>query len=163
MAGEENSGGMAMTEKRDDIKIPKNGPAPEPEQQVVEAQEAPPEDKQELTQEEAQFIQKVFFEDDEKVRLRDGVTYSIPPLSLRDGVKLMDNLNTINTTLIIYNLMEDENGNNNYEKLLETLLMAFKPYYPNVTVEYLSDYVDLNTAKEILDIMIGLNQIKKSM
>lgn len=123
------------------------------------------EEKEELTPEEGETIQRVFFEDDEKIRLRDGITYSIPPLSLRDGVRLMNTLNTIDTTVIVFNLMRDPETDEmtKFEALMDALLMAFKPYYPEMTKEYLETYVDIDTAKKILDIMIGLNTIKKSL
>lgn len=120
-------------------------------------------DEKVLTPEESAYIQKVFFEEDEVIYLRDGKKYHIPPLSLRDGVKLMNKLNGIDSTVIIMNLMDDGNGETRFDLLMEVLLMAFKPYYKEIDADYLAEYVDLNTAKEILDIMIGLNQIKKNM
>lgn len=136
---------------------------PTPEQQAGGQEEKKEEKKEKLTKEEAEYIEKVFFEDDETVRLRDGKTYRIPPLSLKDARKLIKLLNSIDTGVIIANLLEDETGEDRYDKLMEVLLMAFKPYYPNITAEYLSEYVDLVTAKEIIDIMIGLNGLKKSL
>ncbi|MGG0797324.1 DNA polymerase III subunit gamma/tau [Brevibacillus laterosporus] len=117
-----------------------------------------------LSQEEASIREKVFFEEDEKVRLRDGKTYSIPPLGIRDARKLMKLLNTIDSGIIIANLIpESELDDDRYEELLNVLLMAFKPYYKHVDTDYLADYVDLETAKKIIDAMIGLNGLKKSM
>ncbi|MCR8985647.1 DNA polymerase III subunit gamma/tau [Brevibacillus laterosporus] len=117
-----------------------------------------------LSQEEASIREKVFFEEDEKVRLRDGKTYSIPPLGIRDARKLMKLLNTIDSGIIITNLIpESELDDDRYEELLNVLLMAFKPYYKHVDTDYLADYVDLETAKKIIDAMIGLNGLKKSM
>lgn len=118
--------------------------------------------KEPITQEEADYIEKVFFEEDETVRLRDGKTYRIPPLGLKDARKLMKLLNTIDTAIIISNLMVAEGEEDDrYDELMEVLLMAFKPYYKHVTVEYLSEYVDLVIAKQIIDAMIGLNGLKK--
>lgn len=114
-----------------------------------------------ITQEEAVQIERVFFEDDEKIKLRDGRVYNIPPLGLKDAKRLMAMMNTINTTIILENLIEDEEGGDNYQNLMEVLLMAFKPYYPKMTVEYLENYVDLLIAKKIIDAMIGLNGLKK--
>lgn len=140
------------------------------EEEVVETTETAVEetveqtaDEKVLTPEESAYIQKVFFEEDEVIYLRDGKKYHIPPLSLRDGVKLMNKLNGIDSTVIIMNLMDDGNGETRFDLLMEVLLMAFKPYYKEIDADYLAEYVDLNTAKEILDIMIGLNQIKKNM
>lgn len=116
-----------------------------------------------LTQEESEFIEKVFFEDDESVRLRDGRTYKIPALSLKDGRKLMKKLNSIDTSVIIANLMEDEAGDDKFDDLMEVLYMAFKPYYKEMTVDYLAEYIDIDTAKKIIDIMIGINGLKKSL
>ncbi|MED1788302.1 DNA polymerase III subunit gamma/tau [Brevibacillus laterosporus] len=135
--------------------------------QVQEQQGNPiPEEKSSkvLSEEEASIREKVFFEEDEKVRLRDGKTYSIPPLGIRDARKLMKLLNTIDSGIIIANLIpESELDDDRYEELLKVLLMAFKPYYKHVDTEYLADYVDLETAKRIIDAMIGLNGLKKSM
>ena len=139
-------GGLKVAKE---VVIPTNEPIEETakvEEAVVEETVEQVEEKEEpITAEEAEYIKKVFFEDDEMVTLRDGKTYRIPPLSLRDGLKLMEKLNGIDTSVIVLNLM------------------AFKPYYPEMTTDYIADYVDLASAKEILDIMIGLNQIKKNM
>jgi hypothetical protein len=145
-----------------ELTIPKNTiEKTEETNQVVENKE---EVKQEvLTKEESEYMEKVFFEDDEVVRLRDGKSYRIPPLALKDALRLMKRLNSIDTGVIIANLIDDGNGNNNYDDLLEVLLMAFKPYYKDITVDYLAEYVDLHTAKKIIDIMIGLNGLKKSL
>lgn len=138
--------------------IPKNGG--NENEEVKETNET----KQTLTQEEADYIEKVFFEEDDVVRLRDGKSYRIPPLSLKDARKLMKLLNVIDTSIIISNLIVMEGDDEDrYAPLMEVLLMAFKPYYPNVTTEYLSEYVDLVTAKKIIDSMIGLNGLKKSL
>lgn len=133
----------------------------EKQQAVSTTEEAP---AKVLSQEEASIREKVFFEEDEKVRLRDGKTYSIPPLGIRDARKLMKLLNTIDSGIIIANLIpESELDDDRYEELLRVLLMAFKPYYKHVDTDYLADYVDLETAKKIIDAMIGLNGLKKSM
>ncbi|MHA7967000.1 DNA polymerase III subunit gamma/tau [Paenibacillus sp. CAU 1782] len=117
-----------------------------------------------LTQEDAEMREKVFFEDDEKVRLRDGKTYCIPPLGLLDARKLMKQLNSIDSGVIIANLIpDDEDENDRFDALMDVLLMAFKPYYKHMTADYLGEYIDLETAKVIIDSMIGLNGLKKSM
>lgn len=129
------------------------------EEQTPKAAE---EESKPLTQEEADVREKVFFEEDEKIRLRDGKTYYIPPLGLKDARSLMKKLNTIDSGVIIANLIP-EDGEDRFEELLDVLLMAFKPYYKHMTVEHLGEYVDLETAKKIIDSMIGLNGLKKSM
>lgn len=150
------------------LSIPSRGGSIENQEQEVKqkvtqnAQEQTQEEPK-LTKEEAEYIEKVFFEEDETVRLRDGITYKIPPLGLKDAKNLMNKLNSIDTSIIIANLIADEEGNDNYDELLEVLLMAFKPYYKHITVDYLAEYVDINTAKQIIDIMIGLNGLKKSL
>jgi hypothetical protein len=117
-----------------------------------------------LTETESDIREKVFFEDDEKVQLRDGKTYYIPPLALKDGRTLMKKLNTIDSGVIIANLIPDSGGEDDrFDELMDVLLMAFKPYYKYMTVEHLQDYVDLETAKKIIDSMIGLNGLKKSL
>ncbi|ALA07163.1 putative DNA polymerase III subunit gamma/tau [Brevibacillus phage SecTim467] len=134
--------------------------------QVAEQTNEPIEEapKKAITQEESDTREKVFFEEDEKVRLRDGKTYYIPPLGLRDARKLMKKLNTIDSGVIIANLIPDsDDEDDRYDELLDVLLMAFKPYYSHMTIEHLEEYVDLETAKKIIDCMIGLNGLKKSM
>lgn len=120
-------------------------------------------EKKKLNKEEAEFIEKVFFEEDEQVRLRDGRTYRIPPLALKDGRKLVKMLNAIDASVIVSNLIDDENGEDKFNELLDVLLMAFKPYYKEITADYLAEYIDLHAAKQIIDIMIGLNGLKKSL
>lgn len=127
-------------------------------------QEVQEEPKKVLTEEEAEIREKVFFEEDEKIRLRDGKTYYLPPLGLKDARKLMRKLNAIDSGVIIANLIPDgDDDEDRYDELLDVLLMGFKPYYKWMTIEYLEDYVDLETAKKIIDAMIGLNGLKKSM
>ena len=157
---------MNMSDRN--LSIPSRGGSIENQEQEVKqevAQNAQEQTQEEpkLTKEEADYIEKVFFEEDETVRLRDGITYKIPPLGLKDAKNLMKKLNSIDTSIIIANLIADEEGNDNYDELLEVLLMAFKPYYKHITVDYLAEYVDINTAKQIIDIMIGLNGLKKSL
>ncbi|KJD47071.1 hypothetical protein [Paenibacillus terrae] len=120
--------------------------------------------KKVLTEEEAQIKEKAFFEEDEKVRLRDGKTYYLPPLGLKDARKLIKKLNAIDSGFIIANLIPDDpEGADRYHELIDVLMMGFKPYYSWMTPEHLEEYVDLETAKQIIDAMIGLNGIKKSM
>lgn len=135
-----------MSEK--EMTIPKNG-------------ETPNEEPTPITKEESDVMEKVFFEDDEKIKLRDGRTYTLPPLSLKEARKLIKKLNSIETGIILMNLMENEEGESQYDDLMEVLAMGFKPYYSHVTAEYLEEYVDVVTAKKIIDIIIGMNGLKK--
>ncbi|AYB38390.1 DNA polymerase III subunit gamma/tau [Brevibacillus laterosporus] len=173
--GEITSGGVTVLGDRN-FAIPKNNEITSEQEQTIQQEHASQVEKQQaisateeaptkvLSQEEASIREKVFFEEDEKVRLRDGKTYSIPPLGIRDARKLMKLLNTIDSGIIIANLIpESELDDDRYEELLNVLLMAFTPYYKHVDTEYLADYVDLETAKKIIDAMIGLNGLKKSM
>ncbi|MCC3381829.1 DNA polymerase III subunit gamma/tau [Paenibacillus farraposensis] len=136
-----------------------------PSQNVLpESDEAAEDAKKILTKEEAQIKEKAFFEEDEQVRLRDGKTYYLPPLGLKDARKLIQKLNAIDSGMIIANLIPDDpEGADRYHDLIDVLMMGFKPYYNWMTPEYLEEYVDLETAKQIIDAMIGLNGIKKSM
>ncbi len=142
-----------------DTVIPRSG---EPEENV-EVETAKTEEKPQITQEEADIREKVFFEEDEKVRLRDGITYTIPPLGIKDARKLIKKLNTIDSGVIIANLIPEDGEEDRYDELLDILLMGFKPYYPKMTTDYLGDYVDVDAAAHIIDIMIGINGLKKSM
>ncbi|CCF16582.1 DNA polymerase III subunits gamma and tau [Brevibacillus laterosporus GI-9] len=173
--GEITSGGVTILDDRN-FAIPKNNEMISEKEEAILQEVAGQVEKQQavstteetpakvLSQEEASIREKVFFEEDEKVRLRDGKTYSIPPLGIRDARKLMKLLNTIDSGIIIANLIpESELDDDRYEELLHVLLMAFKPYYKHVDTDYLADFVDLETAKKIIDAMIGLNGLKKSM
>lgn len=132
--------------------------------QMADQTETPDDKKEPVTQEEADIREKVFFEDDEKVQLRDGKSYYIPPLGLKDARKLMKKLNTIDSGVIIANLIPDnDEDEDRFDELMDVLLMAFRPYYKHITIEHLEEYVDLETAKRIIDSMIGLNGLKKSM
>ena len=116
-----------------------------------------------LTKEEAEQIESVFFEDDEKIMLRDGKTYKIHPCTLKDARKLMKLLRTVQIEAIILNFLPEDDGGTGAEKdLFDILLLAFKNY-PHVDKDYIDNYVDLETAKQIIEIMIGINGIKKSL
>lgn len=113
--------------------------------------------------EEIRKTEKIFFEDDEEIRLRDGKVYKIPPVSLKDARKLMQKLKTVNVDVIILNFLpseDDEMTKQREEDLFDILMMAFKNY-PEVTREYIEEYVDVETARRIIEIMIGLNGLKK--
>jgi len=103
----------------------------------------------------------IFFEDDVEIRLRDGKVYKIPPATLKDARKLMEKLKTVNVDIIILNFIQtDDDSTRREDDLFDILMMAFKNY-PEVTKEYIEEYVDVEIAKKIIEIMIGLNDIKK--
>jgi hypothetical protein len=115
-----------------------------------------------ITQEEAENISAIWFEDDEEVCLRDGKTYKVPPSNLMDARKIMDLLKVINVDYIALNFVPSGNAeldNKRVEGLFTLLDIAFKPY--GLSREYLDKYVDVVTARKICDILIGLNGIKK--
>ena len=95
--------------------------------------------------------------------LRDGKTYKIHPCTLKDARKLMKLLRTVQIEAIILNFLPEDDGGTGAEKdLFDILLLAFKNY-PHVDKDYIDNYVDLETAKQIIEIMIGINGIKKSL
>jgi hypothetical protein len=120
--------------------------------------------KQEAAQfEEAKRIEGVFFEDDAEIKLRDGKTYKIPPCTLKDARKLMNLLKTVSIDAIILNFLPPEEAGDDEQRendLFDILAMAFKGY-PHVDRDYIDENVDLATAREIIEIMIGLNGLKK--
>ncbi|MCG8502207.1 MAG: DNA polymerase III subunit gamma/tau [Firmicutes bacterium] len=117
--------------------------------------------KEELTQEQAAKIERDFMQEGEEIRLRDGRTYVIPPLLLKDARKLMRELENIDTDLIVGNFLQDEAGHSKEQALFNILLMAFQYNDQDMTAEKLADICDLKQAKEIIRIMIGLNGLKK--
>jgi hypothetical protein len=103
----------------------------------------------------------IFFEDDAEIKLRDGKVYKIPPATLKDARKLMEKLKTVNVDIIILNFIQtDDDSTQRENDLFDILMIAFKNY-PEVTKEYIEEYVDVEIAKRIIEIMIGLNDIKK--
>jgi recombinational DNA repair protein RecR len=116
-----------------------------------------------LTQEEADRIASVFFEDDEVIKLRDGKTYHISPSSLKNARKLMSLLKTVNIDVVMLNFIPTGNGKKDEQRindLYDILSIAFVNY-PKVTKEYIEEYVDVVQAKEIINVLIGLNGLKK--
>jgi len=124
--------------------------------------------KQEANQESVQdnnslTSEAIFFEDDVEIMLRDGKRYKIPPCSLKDARRLMNLLKEINIDLIMVNFLptgDEEEDEKRINNLYEVLLIAFKNY-PQITKEYLEEYVDIGLAKKIIEILIGLNGLKK--
>lgn len=119
---------------------------------------------EEVTLEEAETIEKVFFEDDEEIMLRDGKTYKIHPCTLKDARTLMQLLKTVNIEAIILNMLpsEEDDEETTEGDLFDVLLLAFKGY-DHIDREYIDNYVDIDIAREVINIMIGLNGIKKSI
>jgi hypothetical protein len=94
--------------------------------------------------------------------LRDGKTYKLHPNTLKDARKMMKLLKTVQIEAIILNFLpKEEGGTGSEDNLFKILLLAFKNY-PEVNRDYIDNYVDLEIARQIIEIMIGLNGIKKS-
>ncbi|PQP82105.1 hypothetical protein C0Q44_20860 [Paenibacillus sp. PCH8] len=132
-----------------------------------------PENKR-VTPEEVEAAERAFFEDDEIITLRDRRKYRIPPCNLKDARRLMKLLKTVNIDAIILNFIPTENDEldeKRQQDLFDVLAMAFKNYSYIVTKdehgeyvinrEYLDEYLDLNTARKVIDMLIGLNGLKK--
>ena len=112
---------------------------------------------------EAELSEAIFFEDDEKIQLRDGKEYRIAPCSLKDARRLMNHLKTVNVDAIVLNFAPtgDEAMDNQRENdLMSILEIAFK-HYEHVDRDYIEEYVDLDIARRLIDIMLGLNGLKK--
>lgn len=119
--------------------------------------------KESLTKEEADYIERAFFEDDAEIRLRDGKTYKVTPASLKNARKLMSVLKTINVDAIILNYVPTEDMEAD-EKRARELLAALRygfSNYPEITDAYLEEFVDLDSARKIIDVVIGINGLKK--
>lgn len=116
-----------------------------------------------LTKEEAGEIESVFFEDDEVIKLRDGKEYIMPPASLKNARKAIKLLETVNVDAIILNFVPtgDEEVDKNREDSLYELLKICFASYPELTKDYFDEYVDLELARKIIEIFIGLNGLKK--
>ncbi|MEC0276806.1 hypothetical protein [Peribacillus frigoritolerans] len=103
------------------------------------------------------------FEDDAVVTLRNGKKYSVPPLTLKNARQLMKKLRTVNVDAIILNFIPT--GNDDLDKkregdLFDILIMAFVNY-PEVDRDYIDEFMDLETARNVIDTLIGINGIKK--
>ena len=109
-----------------------------------------------LSKEESERIEKVIFEDGEEITLKDGKKYIIPPLTWKNARKLMKILKTINVDVVIVNFLDESRE----KDLMEAVKLAFVDY-PEVTEEYLEENLDLVKISKILDILLGLNGIKK--
>lgn len=131
-------------------------------------------ENQKATFEEIEAAERAFFEDDEIITLRDRRKYRIPPCNLKDARRLMQLLKTVNIDAIILNFIptdNDELDQRRQQDLFDVLGIAFKNYPHIVTKDdqgeyiinrdYLDEYLDLNTARKVIDLMIGLNGLKK--
>jgi len=119
--------------------------------------------KEFLSKEEAERIESIFFEDDAEIRLRDGKRYKIPPCTLKNARRLMQLLKTVNIDVIMLNFVptgDEALDERRINELYEILEMAFVNY-KEVTREYIEEYVDVELAKKIIEILIGLNGLKK--
>lgn len=107
--------------------------------------------------------EEVFFEDTHPIKLRDGKKYQIPPLTLKNARQLMKKLRTVNVDVIILNFLptgDDVKDAERESDLYDILEMAFVNY-PEVDRDYIDEHMDLDQARETIDILIGLNQLKK--
>lgn len=119
--------------------------------------------KEAFTTEQAEEIERAWFEQEEEITLNDGKTYKIPPCSLKNAMKLMKLLKTINIDVIILNYVPTGNPELDEKRasdLAEVLMLAFTRY-PEVTREYIEENIDVVKAKKIIEILIGLNSLKK--
>lgn len=132
------------------------------EQEVKKAEQ-----EEVVTPEQAAKIESDFFEDGETIEFYDRVnrqklTYIIPPLTLKDARVFMRLLKSIDIDFIIINFVpgEDDKTDKSSE-LFEVLMLAFKYNYPDMTVDRLEEICNINKAKELINIMIGINGLKK--
>ncbi len=121
------------------------------------------EQKDILTEEEAERIERIIFEDDEEVTLRNGKKYKIPSANFKDARKLMKLLKTVNIEAIILNFLPTDDTEKDAKRLedLYALMRIAFVNYPEVNDEFLDRYVDLKIARQIIDILIDLNGLKK--
>lgn len=119
--------------------------------------------EEEMTKEESERLEKIFFEDCETVTLRDGKEYKIPPCTLRDARNLMNSLKVINLENIVLNFMptgDEEEDKHRIDTLFKIILIGFVNY-PNIDRDYIDRYVDVVTAGKVIDTLLGINLIKK--
>ncbi|GBF32190.1 hypothetical protein DCCM_0381 [Desulfocucumis palustris] len=116
-----------------------------------------------LSQIEADRIERVIFEDDDEIILRDGKKYKIPPCSLKDARELIRIFRTINVDLIIVNFIptgKDDEDEQRVRDFYRVMKIAFKDY-PGIDQAYLEKYVDLKIARKVINSILDLNEIKK--
>lgn len=115
--------------------------------------------------------EKVWFEDDEKVKLRDGSVRTIPPLLFKDARVFMQKVKTVDINAIILNFAP---GANRETDLYDILAMAFKDHPDIVSVgaqgddfvyipnqSYIDRNIDIRLARKIIDTMLDMNAMGK--
>lgn len=121
---------------------------------------------------EAQIAsEKVWFEDDEKIQLRDGTMRTIPPLLFKDARTFMQKVKSVDINAIILNFAP---GADRETDLYDILAMAFKDHPEIVSVEqqgedfvyipnraYIDRNVDIRLARKIIDTMLDMNAMGK--
>ncbi|MCR8843934.1 hypothetical protein NQ117_09560 [Paenibacillus sp. SC116] len=116
-----------------------------------------------IKQESSEVNANVWLEEGKQIQLLDGKTYNVRPSKLLHARKLMKLLGTVSMEVVILNFMEtdspeeDETRINNF---YDALMIAFTDY-PHVTKEYLELHCDVVGARNILDVLVGLNGLKK--
>ncbi|MEK3838205.1 hypothetical protein [Paenibacillus sp. FSL R7-0128] len=127
------------------------------------AEEELPKDK------DVRISERVWFEEDEEIMLRNGKLYRIPPMTFGDTREFMQYLKTVNVGEIILNFAPGQEAKE--KKLHDILGLAFQVYPEiafrnkdgNLVVDhsFIDRNVDLRMAKHILEIMMDLNGLKK--
>ncbi|MGN7765349.1 hypothetical protein [Paenibacillus sp. 22594] len=131
--------------------------------QAESTEEELPEDK------EVRLSERVWFEEDEEIMLRNGELYRIPPMTFGDTREFMQYLKTVNVGEIILNFAPGQEAK---EKTLHDILGLAFQIYPEIAYRdkagklvvdhsFIDRNVDLRTAKRILDVMMDLNGLKK--
>lgn len=132
-------------------------------QQAIEKVEREEQQKKEEALREEERTARVIFEEDEEITLRDGKKYKIPPCNFKDARKLMQLLKTVNVDAIIMNFLptgEETVDEERIKGLREIMRLALRDY-PELTDDYIDEYIDIRTAREIIYILIDLNGLKK--
>ncbi|WP_426455291.1 hypothetical protein ACP26L_36370 (plasmid) [Paenibacillus sp. S-38] len=130
----------------------------------IRAEAAAEEEQPELKQSE-----RIWFEDDEEVMLRNGKRYKIPPMTFGDTREFMQLLKSVNVNAIILNFAP---GSGDQEKDLFYIIAMGLQSYPEIARRnekgeliydrnFIDRNVDLRIAKLILDTMMDLNGLKK--
>jgi hypothetical protein len=143
---------------------------------IKKADQAKEPDKKE-TETSFSHIEKVIFEDDEEVTLRDGKKYKISPATFKQARFLMRNIVKINVDNMFLNFIpiikDNDQGevdlktspdemlieNENIDILMEIMEIAFRKH--NLSKDEIEEFVDLNIAREVINILIGLSGLKK--
>ncbi|WP_145052822.1 hypothetical protein [Paenibacillus xylanexedens] len=113
--------------------------------------------------------ERVWFEDDTPIMLRDGKEYRIPPMTFTDTREFMKLLGTLDVATIIMNFAPGRADTE--QDLVYVIGMAFQNY-PEIAYrdkdrklivnrDFIDRYVDLRLARVILDTMMDINELKK--